>query len=35
MDRYAERRLLDAAPAVQEWLRRLSAIPAVEAALAS
>jgi glutathione S-transferase len=35
MERYAERRLLDAAPAVQEWLRRLSGIPAVEAALAS
>jgi len=35
MQRYAERRLLDETPAVQHWLERFGATPAVAAALAS
>jgi glutathione S-transferase len=35
MQRYAERRLLDGAPAVVGWLERLGSLPAVAAALAS
>lgn len=35
MERYAERRLIARVPAVQAWLGRLGAVPAVAAALAS
>jgi glutathione S-transferase len=35
MDRYAEARLLDEAPAVRAWLARLAELPPVAAALAS